>query len=177
MSPRSFFLIVLKILGLYFLKNTLGVIVQFVTTILFIFRENSSDQDYIILVVSLLSATCYLLLTYLLIVKTGKLIDALQLEKGFTEHHFAFNWKPNTILTITAIIIGGLLLTIEIPNLIKQIYFYFQYNSLENYIENKTNITNLIGSSVKIIIGLLLIGERSRIVQWMLNTNDKDMSK
>lgn len=67
---------------------------------------------------------------------------------------------------------GGVILTNEIPSFCKNIFSYFQEKKLSHGII-KPNFSYIIISAVKIIIGLLLLGERNRIVEFVERRQSK----
>ena len=60
----------------------------------------------------------------------------------------------------------GIILTNEIPNLCKHLFSYFQIKRLTHGM-TKPDFSYTIIATVKIITGLLLIGERKRILEFI----------
>ena len=167
MTPRSLFLIVLKILGLFFLKNVIETIPQLISTISYLTQPNNFDSGIFFLIGTTLLFWYYIFLTYHLLFNADKILDKLNLDKGFSEEIFAFNITDSSILTTALIIIGGLILAEEIPNLCKALYQYIQHKTIERHTGNKVDFSYCIFAGVKIILGLLLLGERKRIVNFI----------
>jgi len=59
----------------------------------------------------------YIFVTYQLFFRTNNILDKLKLDRGFTQDEFSFEIPKSSTLTIALIVIGGLILTNEIPNL------------------------------------------------------------
>lgn len=172
MTPRNLFNIVLKIFGLFFLKEIVFIIPQLISSILFLFQpknfDNNQYSSYGIIgfIVVLLIIAFYSFIIYQLLFNTNKILDKLQLDKGFDREEFSFNLSTSLILTIALIVIGGIILMEEIPNFCRNVFTYFQEKSLTRGM-TKPNYSYIIVSAVKIILGLLIIGERKRIVEFV----------
>jgi len=169
MTPRSLFNIVLKIFGLFFLKNIIETVPQLISTILFMLKLNSFDPNegiFIFLGTTVILAF-YIFVTYQLFFRTNNILDKLKLDRGFTQDEFSFEIPKSSTLTIALIVIGGLILTNEIPNLCKALYQYIQQKSIQRYTENKPDLSYAISTGAKIILGLLILGERKRIVEFV----------
>jgi len=115
---------------------------------------------------TLIAIVFYVFIIYQLFFNTNKIIDQLKLDQGFNQQEFSFNISTSLIFTISLIVIGGIILTNEIPNFCNNIFSYFQQKKLMPDIA-KPNFSYIIISGVKIIIGLLIIGERKRIVDFV----------
>ena len=95
--------------------------------------------------------------------KTNSIIDLLKLDRGFNQEEFLFNISMNRVLMIALIILGGIILFDEIPSFFRNVYSYFQEKSFTQG-ATKENYSYIITSVVKIVLALLIIGERHRIV-------------
>jgi hypothetical protein len=168
MTPRSLFNIILKIFGLCYLKDIIETVPQFISTIPFMFKPDSFDpnEGIAIFIGTTIILAFYIFVTYLLFFKTNTLIDKLKLDRGFTQEEFSFQIFKADILTIGLIVIGGMILANEIPNFCKALYQYIQERSIQRYSGNKPNFSYAIIPGVKIILGLLILGERKRIVEF-----------
>ena len=172
MTPRNLFNIILKVFGLFFLREIIYIIPQLVSTIPFLakldnFGEVTNSNDSILsFLLTLLIIAFYIFIIYQLLFKTNNLVHKLKLDKGFNQEVFSFDISSSVVLTIALIVIGGIVLTNEIPNLCRNIFSYFQEKSLTHGI-GKLNYSYIILSVVKIILGLLIIGERKRIVEFI----------
>ncbi len=143
---------------------------QFISTI-FILKPNSFEEGFeegiSILFITGLIFAFYIFLTYQLFFNTNEIVDKLKLDNGFKEDNFSLSLNFSTTITIALIIIGGLILAGEIPNLCKGLYQYLQNKSIQKYTLNKVDFSYIIFTAVKIILGLLLIGERKRIIEFI----------
>ena len=172
MTPRNLFNIILKIFGLFFLREIVFIIPQLISSISYYTKYETfgdakfSSDSFLILILNLVSIAFYFFIIYLLLFKTNKIIDKLKLDQGFNQEEFSFDISTSLVLTIALMVTGGVILTNEIPNLCKNIVSYFQDKSLTHGI-TRPNYSHIIISAVKIVIGLLLFGERKRIVEFV----------
>ena len=162
MSPRSFFNIVLKIFGLFFLRELINSIPQMIS-IFTLLHKGEMAEGILYLIVFILVVGFYFFIISQLFFKTNRIIDKLKLDQGFSEEIFHLKFDKTQLFTVSLIIIGGIMLISEIPNLVRQIITIIQMLKLQPYLEH-TDYSYIIVSCAKIIIALLLIGERKRIV-------------
>jgi hypothetical protein len=156
MKIRTFWVFLLKILGLYILLGSIDVIVQFISTTYYLFVNDSSDN---IIKLSLIGMVVIIILIYYLVLrfiifKPNLIIDKLKLDKGFEEEKIEFNDNSSTILRIAIIVIGGLILVDSLPILFKNVFIFFQQESL---FRNYSGTGWIIFGVVKSIIGYLLL--------------------
>jgi len=179
MTPRNLFNIILKIFGLFFLREMVLVIPQLISWISFFIYpanfDNNSHSNYGIggFIAVLFIIAFYCCLIYLLLFKTNVVLDKLKLDKGFNQEEFSFNFSTSLVLTIALIVVGGVILTEEIPNFCRDIFSYFQEKNLTRGM-TKPNYSYIITSGVKIILGFLIIGERKRIVEFATSRQKKN---
>lgn len=166
MSIRSLFNIILKVLGIFFIKDILETILQLVSLILNLTKSDIVGEAIWALLFTILILLIYGLISYYLIFKTESIIDKLKLDSGFDEESIALNMHRSTILSICIIVIGGLMIANEIPNLCRQLFFYYQEKRM-TYGQTNPSISYSVLAAVKIIIGLLLIGNQRQIVNFI----------
>jgi hypothetical protein len=179
MTPRSLFNIILKIFGLFFLREMVLVLPQLISWISFFIHpdnlDNSSYSNYGIegFIAALFIIAFYCFLIYLLLFKTNAVLDKLKLDEGFNQEAFSFNISTSLVLTIALIVVGGVILTEEIPNFCRDVFSYFQEKNLTRGM-TKPNYAYMITSGVKIVLGFLIIGERKRIVEFATSRQKKN---
>jgi hypothetical protein len=105
----------------------------------------------------------YGIVSYFLIFKTEFVIDKLKLDKGLGQESIPLNIHRSTVLSISIIVIGGLLVVDEIPNFCRQLFSYFQEKRL-TYGMTKPDIAYSLVSGIKIMIGILLMIYQKSIV-------------
>ena len=169
MTIRTLFTIILKVLGIFFIKNFIETLPQLLS--LLNFMNDFAGNQKLIIGLCEFSLMLFILglLSYLLLFKTDLIIDKLQLDKGFKEEVIPLNIHRTTILSIAIIMIGGLLIINELGNFCRQLFLYYQEVRLskQNYLSKNPNILYSIISFVKIILGLLLIMYQKQIVHFI----------
>ena len=175
MTPRQFFNIVLKIFGLFFLREILNSIPQLISAILMLFKPEDFTAGLFIFFGSVFILAFYIALTYQLIFKTAFLVDKLKLDTDFNDQIFDFKITQKDVLTISLIVIAGIILINQIPYLVKELFELMQERKLSPGM-TKTDYSYIIISIVKIVIAALLIGERNRIVDFIVSRNSKSES-
>ncbi|HEU5052661.1 MAG TPA: hypothetical protein VFT78_06090 [Hanamia sp.] len=169
MTPRSLFNVILKIFGIFFLREIVLSVIQLISSLtVFIAPESFDDPSirmgYVSVLIALIILAFYCFIVYKLMLKTNSIIDLLKLDRGFTQEEFLFNISMNRVLTIALIVLGGIILFEEVPNFFRNVYSWFQEKSFTRG-TTTANYSNIITSAVKIVLALLMIGERNRIVK------------
>ena len=172
MTPRNLFTIILKIFGLFFLREIIIAVPQFFSTFLFFTKADTFTEGFVLFVGTAIILAFYIFLVFQLLFKANFFVDKLKLTQGFDQQEFSFNISTNSILRIALIVIGGLLLVEEIPNFVKNLFSVLQLKMIGQS-DLKTEYSYLIITTVKIIIGLLIIGER----KWILEFIEKRQKK
>jgi len=166
MTIRTLFTVILKVLGILFIKNFLETIPQLFSLISFMSRFAGSQQTIIGICEIAAMLLIYGLLSFYLIFKTDLVIDTLRLDKGFEQEIIPLNIHRTTILSIAIIVIGGLLIINETGNFCRQLVLYFQEKQMA-YMQKSTSFSYVILSAAKIIIGLVLLGNQKLIVHFI----------
>ena len=163
MSPRDLFNVILKVFGLFLLKEVITFIPQLILIISTIADANSSDV-IISVIVLLLFGVFWFAIIYLFIFKTDFLINKLKLNRGFDQEVIPLNIHRSQILSICFIEIGGLLVANEMPNLVLQLFEYFRE---KNAGLRDPRISYSVLAISRVILGLLLIIYQRHIVNFI----------
>lgn len=164
MTIRTFWTIFIKILGIGIVLNSVIVILQFISTLFYVDSNYSVQSFALIATLLLLTLGIYIFILRLFVFKTAWLIDKLQLDKGFDEERIDLNVKLSTVLTVSTIVIGGLMFIDSLPQLCKQTFEFFQNNYL--FRQNQSS-TWIILYLVKTILGYLLMTNSKKVVQFI----------
>jgi hypothetical protein len=156
MKIRTFWIFLLKILGLYIVLVSIDVIAQFVSSIYYLFVDDFSDTLLKLSVFGMLIVMIfmYYLVLHFFVFKPNLIIDKLKLDKGFDEEKIELNDNSSSILRIAIILIGGLILVDSLPILCKNIFMLFQQRNL---FKNYSGSGWIIFGVIKSIIGYLLL--------------------
>jgi hypothetical protein len=169
MTARNLFNIILKVLGLFFIRDFLAVVPQFLSLIS-MFVNYSGGGAISPFIASLLSIAAYGFIAYALIFKTEWVIEKLRLEDGFDQESFSLNMHRSTILSIAVIVIGALMVVNALPVSLRQLFLYFQYKRQQSGFINfypEPDNTILLIHLAEILIGLLLLGNQRKIVAYI----------
>ncbi|MES2776008.1 MAG: hypothetical protein V4722_17660 [Bacteroidota bacterium] len=175
MTPRSLFNIILKVLGIFFIKDVVTTVPQLISTAVYLLEFGTGNGSLRSLIYAVLQLAIFTYVSYFLIFNTHKLIDLFKLDKGFEEDQFTFQIDASSVYRIAIIVTGAFILVNEIPEFCRFLFNSFEEGS-RDYIREKTGISRVVVSVVKMLIGLLLIGERNRIADFFerKQTNSKE---
>ncbi len=182
-TPRSLFNVILKIFGLFFLREIINTIPESFLTFVRFFSASEISPSVGVLVVELIILTFYTLLVMQLMLRTNKIIDILKLDQGFSEDEFSFEERQQNKITLTKeevlnialIILGGLILVNEIPDFLRMFYLYVDEKK-SFYGATAPSISNMVASFAKVLLGLLILGERKRILAFFENKKLEDQA-
>lgn len=154
MTPRSLFIIILKILGIFFLKDIVFSIIELFNAVL---GPSFEDSKWMVILFSLLVLAIYVLITYILIFKPNIIINKLKLDVGFEEENFSMN-MDHTVLINIAIIIAGLYLMIDkLPAFINQAFVYFRSRNISFLSNNSNNGMYVVQLGIEVVIAYILL--------------------
>jgi len=166
MSPRSLFNIVLKVIGIYFVKEVLSLIPQFLSGFLFYTKSDVSTEAIWIFFSTLSIIVIYGFVVVYLVLRTDWVIDKFELDKGFKEETFSMNLHRSSLLSITIIILGGLIFVNSFPYLCRQVYLYFQEKRLTGE-GLSSHVSYMIVYTIETVTGLLMMGNQRQIVNFI----------
>jgi hypothetical protein len=139
MTPRSFWIILVRILGIWFVLNSIQILYQYIAYMPLL--KGATTMGIMITMVGFTTVIFlfYFLVLYLCVFKTDWIIDKLKLDKGFSEEKIELNMHRSSIYFIAILVIGGLILIKSFPQLCRQLILYFQQSSLPvDYSSNPT---------------------------------------
>jgi uncharacterized membrane protein len=167
MTSRTFWTIIIKIIGIWFVLDSLMVAYQFISY-LFI-KNNTGSLGFVLATAGLafLTVLFYFLVLYLCVFRTDWIIDKLKLDKGFKDERIEINLHRSTILSISLIVIGGLLIIDNFPKLCQYIVIYFQRSGITGSITGDTTWSIIFLYFFKTLIGYFLITSSGRVVAFI----------
>lgn len=164
MTVRNFWIIFIKILGIWLVLDSLVVIPQYFSSVIYNISSGNGEELVYTMALLTIGLLFYLFIIRLFILKTGWLISKLQLEKDFNEEKIELNIPRETVLKIACIVIGGLILVDEIPEFCRELFSFFQRKSIL-FEDQETKF--IIFHLVSILIGYLLMTKFSSIVSFI----------
>ncbi|WP_316785255.1 hypothetical protein [Pedobacter frigiditerrae] len=121
MRIKTFWIIVIKIIGLVFLLNSLSVISNSIFTSYLTVRQAGGETSTVFILI-LPTALVFLFLIFLFLFKAHWLVRILKLEKDFNEDRIELNMTYTKVINIAIIVISGVILANSIPQLCYQIF-------------------------------------------------------
>jgi hypothetical protein len=157
MTPRTFWLILIKIIGIYLILESILVSIQFVSSIYYIYIDKDHKGLTYLVIMGLIMAGLYFLILRYCVFRTELIVDKLHLDKGFEEEKFELKIHRSTVLSIAVIVIGGVLFIDALPMLCKQIFFYFQSAGPDKGVKENPASGWVIFYFVKLFTGLFMM--------------------
>jgi len=176
MTPGSLFSIILKILGIFFVKDIVATIPDLVSNVLFLIKSDAEGESAFTVGYTVIQLALFFYISYFLIFNTHRLIDMFKLDKGFEEEQFSFNLSATSVYIIAITVTGAFIVVTELPNLCRLIYNILESKG-DSFGVRNSGISALIISVVKILIGLLLTGERKRIAELFLKNQPENVGE
>ncbi len=133
MSPKSFWIIAIKLLAIYTIIQLAGAIIQFCSVLISIL-QGANGAAYEMFNLSELLIGLLIVLVYILIIRLALfnpewIIRKLKLDQKFSEEKFEFNIAHTSILKTAVIIVGAFLFVDGFPALCRSILMYFENQS------------------------------------------------
>lgn len=168
MKATDLFLIILKIFGIYLIKDVLISIPPVLNTIVMMTKA-SVDVGFFQLILSLLTLSIYTGICYLLLFQGKWIISKLNLTSGLTDEPLTMNLHRSSVYTIAIIVSGIVILVFAVPQLVRTIYQWAQYMDLRRSTLNDEYFSyeKMVVSFVEVIIGLLFLGNQRLIVNFI----------
>jgi hypothetical protein len=181
MKLKSLYDVILKIFGLFFLKDIIDTIPLLFSSVLGYIEGNNHDSGGLIVLI-LISTLLYGYITYLFVFKTNDILKKLKLDSGLNHNNtiledeaeneqLSFDVPTSLVLTISFFVIAGVILLDQIPTVFRQLFLFYK----EAKLSVKSDYSLIIFSVVKIVLALLLIGERKAIINFIENRQQKNV--
>jgi hypothetical protein len=150
MTKRDFFVLIVKLFGLYSVVTTIFSTLP--NNIMFSFEYFDIGIAIWIAVVFIVTVGIFWILTF----KADKLVDFLKLDKGFSDNRVELgSIKSEDIIETGAILIGGLVFVRNVPGLLSNIFWAFKGGIIGVEFTAKDKV-NLGISGLNVLVGYLL---------------------
>lgn len=168
MKAKDLFTIILKVFGIYLIKDVLLAIPPALNQFFQLF-DFAGDVAIFSLVFSFFVLGLHLIIVYLLLFKTNFLISKLNLTSDLSEEPLALNMHRATIYTIAIIVTGVFILAFSIPQLVKQLYYWYQFVNTRKgmFRADYFDYSGLLLAAAEVIIGLLFLGNQKTLVNYI----------
>lgn len=167
MTVSSLFNMVLKIIGLLFVRDFLISLPQFLSLISTTIRYGEGLSP---IIAAFLSVGLYAVLAYCLLFRTPMVFELFQLNKGFGQQEISMNMHRSSVLNIAIVVIGALIIVDAVPLLVRQLVLYFEYRRSRGGILSSMSDPDyslIVMYVVQTIIGLLLLGYSRLLVNYL----------
>jgi hypothetical protein len=168
MTAKDLFTIILKVFGIYLIKDVLFGIPPILD---FFFRgfKLSPDVAVFSLIISFFVLGLRLAIVYLLLFKTSYLISQLKLTSDLSEKPLVVNMHRSSVYTIAIIVTGLIILTFSIPALVKHVYRWYEYVVSKQRVLGgyDYDYTGMFTSIAEVIVGLLFLGNQQTLVNFI----------
>lgn len=173
MNIRTFWLIVLKIIGISLVLKGINIILHSITTLssMQVYGTEITNLALLTSVTVLATLAIYFFILWLFVFKTAWLIKVLHLEEGFPEDKVDLSFQLNHILNIVIIVCGAMLIIDSLPELCKQIFTFFQ---VKNIMNEQQSAGWIIFYFVKTILGYILITNSRKITSFIDRKTDSN---
>ncbi|MBD1363918.1 hypothetical protein IDJ77_08870 [Mucilaginibacter sp. ZT4R22] len=169
MSPRSFWIVLLKLVGVWILFHAFDVVPQF---FLLFYPASPSPfryENWEVVLSSLIILLVYVAIIRLLIFRPDVIIDKLKLDERFDEEQFSFNIHRSTVIAIAVIIVGSLMIMNSVPVFLRGVYFYYRSQTIDR-MGPGADPTSTFVDLCKILIGYLLVVNNRAVVNFIEKT-------
>ena len=171
MTPRSFWAIMIKILGIYIVIQSLIAIPQFLGLVYGLSTQSAepdSGKIFIIEIVYYIAVIAlYGTVLGFCLFKTEFIIDKLKLDQGFSDERFEFNIHRSIILKISVMVVGALLMIDGIPLLIQNTFTAFQKSNTYGGFWKNPSSPYLCIELARVFIGYFLLTCSRMIVNYI----------
>jgi len=151
----TLFNILLKTLGIYLIKDILLALSQAVSVLVYLPQYATRQEALYSLGAAALPMFVYILCSWLLIFRTERIMRALKLDRQ-KEVSLPIYLHRSVILSIVIIVMGGFILTYEIPELFRQGFYYVQERKIYERMA-RPDISYFLMAAFRVVIGLALI--------------------
>jgi hypothetical protein len=171
MTPRSFWTILIKILGIYIILESLTSIPQLLTFVWGLMAQRAQSDSLNIYLIEIayfiLEIAVFATVLYYCLFKTDWIIDKLKLDQGFQDERFELTMHRSTILKIAIMVIGGLLLIDSFPFLCKNLLECLQMTTVYGGYAKNPNLFYVALYLIKSFIGYFLLTCSRMIVNFI----------
>jgi hypothetical protein len=168
MTPRSLFIILVRVIGLFLLIDILRVIPATLKTFSLLVTS-----DLLIACISILFSLAILWIYYLVVkyalFKSEKLVEKFSLDKNFTEEKFDLTIEHSSIIKLAVIFIGGNLIIQYFVPMLLELYEFIQRQSQNLYYAETSTSNNmgLIQDVMMVLIGYFMVGNSRSIASYI----------
>jgi trehalose/maltose hydrolase-like predicted phosphorylase len=138
----------------------------------------SYDQTYTL--VTLCTLIFFLMVLYVLLKKTDKVIELLKLDKGFDDDKLdSGNFSAESIIKLALVIIALYFILVSVPDILANLFYLFKssfpQNTLEATLDLYTPTTvdyyQLTSETLRLLMGIIILMNKNKIAAKMERLN------
>lgn len=176
MSPRSLLNIILKVMGIYFVKEVLLLIPQLLSSFYFL-TENFKTGGWFILFSTVIMLAVYILVIFYLVLDTDAVIDRFELTKGIDEENLSITVHRSTVLSITILLVAIVMIATTLPYFLQSAFNYFREKRTESpFSPMRPDPTRLILYGAELLIAILLMIYQKTLVNFIEQQRRRNQS-
>lgn len=122
MTPRTLFIIILRVLGIISVKSLIVTCFQTLSNAVMIFSIGPVTSVLPVLLSAICTAGVAVIVSYLLIFKADALVTKFGLHKDISERVLSIKADIRSVLNLAIIVTGAILIISELPELFRLIY-------------------------------------------------------
>src|SRR4051812_26076502 len=154
MTPRSLFNIVLKVLGIYFIKDVLLALSQTASIIAYFPQYDTPREGMYNLAMAAGPLLVYTLFAWLLVFQTARITHFLRLDRPDADIMLPVRIHRSVVLSLAVIVTGGITLVNELPELVRHGVYYVQERKIYARMAHP-DVSYFLMSAFKVGIGIL----------------------
>lgn len=164
MKTETFWMIVLRIVGLMLLSSAFYVIPQALLT-LRQFNDSSSPDRWEAALYLLAGIIVYLVITYFFLFRPDRLVRGLRLCNRM-EAEIGLSITPSTFLSVSVAVTGGLMFARGLPSLVSELIRFFQVHDL---LRDYPSLHTMVATAVQVLVGFLLLSRCHTVAHYILS--------
>jgi hypothetical protein len=163
MTSRSLISLILKISGLFFIKDILDALSRSISVLIY-FPQYASRQEAIYnLAATIPALVLYTFFVVMLLFGTNLIIRMLRLDKGVQAELLPVGLQRSEILNIGIIVAGGWLLVSGLLEFVRTAFYYYQERKLYGRMV-RPDLSYMVMAIARLLIGFMLIGFHRLVV-------------
>jgi len=172
MTPKTLFIIIIRIIGLLLLLDLLRVIPQLLKNILFLLSLGDTTVIFIGAFFSILMSSVYAAVLIYSLFKADKLVDKLSLAKKIDEERIELNIHSSTVIKIAVVFIGGTTILNYFAPVLLNLLDFVAKQSNQSFTNFETGTRSfdkmvLVHDVIMLLIGYFLITNCNSVSNWI----------
>lgn len=170
MSFKNLFRIILKVIGIFFIKDILGMFPQLFSAAYFFNADLISESGSLIVytLVPFCAFVVYCVMAYYLVAKSDWVINKLGLLNELEGEEIKLNIHRSTIVSICLLLIGIYVIVDSIPDFVSYSLVYLRDNELAyGSLDYNVSYQPALVAASKILIAYIVITNQRRITSWI----------